>query len=82
MNLQRILSELKKERDRLDCAIDALEGRGLTAKLRKTARTLGVSRKPRKHRLSAQGRKRISEVMKKRWAAYRRSNGKAMPKAA
>jgi hypothetical protein len=82
VDLQRIVSELKRERDRIDRAIAALDGGGITAKQRKTASDLGATRKPRRRRLSAEGRKRISEAMKKRWAARRRSNGKSMPKAA
>jgi hypothetical protein len=82
VDLQRIVSELKKERDRIDRAIVALEDGVITAKQSKTASTPGVTRKSRKRRLSAAGRKRISEAMKKRWAARRRGNGKSMPKAA
>jgi Spy/CpxP family protein refolding chaperone len=82
MDLQRIVSELKKERDHIDRAIVALEGRDTAAKPRKTTSTLRVTRKSRKHRLTAEGRKRLSEAMKKRWAARRRGNGKMMSKAA
>jgi len=84
MDLQRIVSDLKRERERIDRAIEALEGAGMTvAKRRSTASTPGVTRKSSKRRMSAQGRKRISEAMKKRWAARRRGNGrKLMPKAA
>ena len=74
MDLQRIVSELKKERDRIDRAILALEGRGIAATPRKTTSTLRVTRKAQKRRLSAEGRKRISEAMKKRYDAGMTSN--------
>lgn len=82
MDLERIVSELKRERDRIERAIVALEGRDIAAKPRKTTSTLGAPRKFRKRRLSAEGRKRISEAMKKRWAVRRHGNGKTMSKAA
>ena len=83
MDLQRIVSELKRERDRIDRAIAALNGEDVAAKPRKTTSTRRVVRKTPKRLLSAEGRKRISEAMKKRWAARRRGNGgKSMPKAA
>ena len=83
MDLERIVSELKRERDRIDRAIVALEGANVAAKPKKTATNRGIIRKTRKRLLSAEGRKRISEAMKKRWAARRRGNGgKSMPKAA
>ena len=77
MDLQRIVSELKKERNRIDRAIAALEGTGTAVgRAGKTARTFRASGKPRKRRLSAEARKRISEAMKKRWAHRRRGNGR------
>jgi hypothetical protein len=74
MNLGQIVSELKKERDDLNRAIDALEGIG-----RKQAQARNLSGKPsiakvsKKGRggISAAGRKRISEAMKKRWQERR-----------
>jgi hypothetical protein len=83
MDLKRIVSELKKERGRIDHAIAALEGRSTVAKTDRTPKKRKVNQKLRKRRLSAAGRRRISEAMKKRWAARRKSNGsKAMPEAA
>jgi len=61
VNTERIIEELEAERSRLETAIAALQG--------------GNGRKGRK-RLSPAARKRISEGMKKRWAARKRA-GKA-----
>ncbi|HVZ17992.1 MAG TPA: hypothetical protein VG897_12790 [Terriglobales bacterium] len=61
MNREQILQQLKEERDRLDRAIEALEGgntRG--ARIHSAVRTSGG--------ITAAGRKRLSELMKKRWA--------------
>jgi hypothetical protein len=73
MNLEFIVSELKKERDRIDRAIAALDG---THTERAVAPAKASSsergRVSRKHRLSAAGRKRLSELMKRRWAERRR----------
>jgi len=74
MNIGQIVSELKKERDDLNRAIAALEGIGgrrpQVAKISKKASTAKPSRK-RRRGLSAAGRRRISEAMKKRWAERR-----------
>jgi hypothetical protein len=74
MNIGQIVSELKKERDDLNRAIAALEGiggrRSQKAKISEKASTAQTSRK-RRRGLSAAGRRRISEAMKKRWAERR-----------
>lgn len=76
MDLGKILSELKKERDDLNRAIAALEGiEGTDSRARKTSKkTSNASAKSvtkRRKGLSAAGRKRISEAMKKRWQERR-----------
>ncbi len=68
MDTQQIISELEAERDRLDQAISALRGsmrgrRGLVG---------GRGRRGRRH-LSASAKKRISEMMKKRWAERKKA---------
>ena len=74
MNLGQIVSELKRERDDLNRAIAALEGiggrRSQNGKISEKASTAQTSRK-RRRGLSAEGRRRISEAMKKRWAERR-----------
>ena len=74
MDLGAIVSELKRERDRLNRAIAALEGtegaRNLSVK---SADPNLIMRKAKKSRhLTVEGRKRLSEMMKKRWAERRR----------
>ncbi|HWS17056.1 MAG TPA: hypothetical protein VN223_03540 [Candidatus Elarobacter sp.] len=68
MDTQQIISELESERDRLEQAISALRGsigrRGVTA--------TGKGRRGRRH-LSAAAKRRISEMMKKRWAERKRA---------
>jgi exonuclease VII small subunit len=69
MDTQQIISELESERDRLEQAISALRGsmngrRGIAA--------VGGGRRGRRH-LSAAAKKRISEMMKKRWAERKRA---------
>lgn len=65
METQEILDQLTAERDRIDTAIQALEG------------TTGPKRgrKPGKagRKMSAAGRARISKMMKKRWAERKKA---------
>ncbi len=69
MNIDRIVAELKAERDRVDQAIAALEGS-----------KAGVSRNGRrrggKRRLSAEGRSRIADAARRRWAKFRAAGKK------
>jgi hypothetical protein len=65
MNTGSIIAALETERDRLNTAIMALKGtRG--------GRPAGTT-KGRKRHLSAAARKRISNAMKKRWAARKKA---------
>jgi hypothetical protein len=74
LDTQRIVAELKAERNRLDKAITALDG--LTtghATVARHATSQNSSHAPRKrHHLTAAGRKRLSMLMKKRWAEKRK----------
>jgi hypothetical protein len=73
VDIQSLLSDLKAERDRIHQAISAIEGlfspsaarRGRPPKAKLAAAAPG--NKPRG--MSPAARKRISEAMKKRWAA-------------
>jgi hypothetical protein len=69
MDTQQIISELEAERDRLDQAISALRG---SMGRRVGAAGLGRGRRGRR-RLSAAAKRRISEMMKKRWAERKRA---------
>jgi hypothetical protein len=74
MDTQRIVSELKSERNRLDKAIAALDGASTTrATIAKNVISMNGAKAPRKrHHLTAAGRKRLSMLMKKRWAEKRK----------
>ena len=76
MDIAAIVSELKRERDRLNRAIAALEGiDSARPGFGKNAAPTLVTRKAKKGgHLTAQGRKRLSEMMKKRWAERRKKN--------
>ena len=75
MDIQNILSDLKKQRDNIDKAIAALEGIG--SGQRRRGRPVGsrnvassaapAGGRPRRH-MSPAARRRISEMMKLRWA--------------
>jgi len=71
MDINSIVVELKKERDRLDRAIAALDGEGRTNGATRTAGR-PVAHKRGGSRLTPAGRKRLSDMMKKRWAERRK----------
>jgi hypothetical protein len=83
MDITAIVTELKKERDRLSRAIAALEGSDAvwTNPGKSAAPTLMIRKGKKGNHLSAEGRKRLSEMMKKRWAE-RRKKGSVGRKAA
>ena len=72
MDLEKIVAELEQERDRLNQAIAVLKQRSSPANPRKTAGNGRGSVARQGRRLTAAGRKRLSELMKKRWAERRR----------
>jgi len=66
-----ILNAMKEERDRLNAAIQALEGR---APGRRSAGVVGRPPKRRgRRRLSPAARRRISEAAKARWAKAKKA---------
>ncbi|MCU1253955.1 MAG: hypothetical protein JWM83_254 [Candidatus Angelobacter sp.] len=69
MDTQQIISELESERDRLEQAISALRG---SASGRRGVTAISNGRRGRR-RLSAAAKRRISEMMKKRWAERKRA---------
>ena len=71
MDINRILAELKAERDRIDQAIAAIGSIG-SARGRRGRPPGRPAGKRRKHKLTPEGRKRLSEMMKKRWAERRK----------
>src|SRR5215471_12239110 len=74
MDLQRIVTELRNERDRIDRAIASLQSGMSDGRARRV-----VVKKPmtRTGGITAAGRKRLSEAMKRRWAERRAKSTKA-----
>jgi hypothetical protein len=66
MDIEQILAELKRERDRLEQAIAALDGASRTA----------TNEPRRRHHMSAAARARISKAMKERWASRQRKGNR------
>lgn len=77
MDLNRIITELKTERDRIGLAIAALLEDAKVA-VSGTVRRAGAPKR-RRGGLSAEGRRRLSQAMKRRWAERRigKTPGKA-----
>ena len=67
MDTARILTELRSERERIDRAITALEALDSTAAPTRQT-TSQAAPKPRGRRMSPAARKRMSQMMKNRWA--------------
>jgi hypothetical protein len=79
MDTRRILADLRSERDRIDRAISALESLNSAAKpqgRRPAAQAAPAPQRRRRRRMSAAGRKRISEMMKQRWAERKKKAAK------
>lgn len=68
MNTEQILRQLKEERDRLDRAITVLEGGGGAGR-----GSYSSGKKRGGGGITAAGRKRLSELMRKRWAERRKA---------
>ena len=79
MQVNRIVQEIDAEITRLQQARTLLLGGSTTATPKKNpvGRPAGTSKAApgRKRRLSAEGRKRIADAMKKRWAERRKQQG-------
>jgi hypothetical protein len=71
LDLEKIVAELEEERERLGQAIAILKQSNSTANAPKTAGGNGRGSAVRRG-LTPAGRKRLSELMKKRWAERRR----------
>jgi hypothetical protein len=78
MDIQQILADLRNERDRIDAAIRALEGGKAGRGPGRPAGSTNYGVKKRRT-MSPAARKRISEMMKLRWAERKK---KAKSKAA
>ncbi len=73
MSIAAIVSELKAERTRIERAITALEGLSPNGAASNAAPKQAKAAPAQKRGgLTAAGRKRLSELMKKRWAERRK----------
>lgn len=68
MEVKKIIAELDKEIARLKSARDLLVGTPAAGKAKKKSASVPA----RKNKMSAEGRRRIAEAMKKRWAERRK----------
>jgi hypothetical protein len=77
MDINRILADLRAERDRIDRAIAAIEGLNSTGR-RRVGRPPTGARKPRRRsRMSAAARRKLSRLLKQRWAQGKMKRAKA-----
>jgi len=78
LDIRAIVKELKRERDRLSRAIGALEDTDSSAAPRRLSSTVNFPDPPpeKVNRLTPAGRKRLSDMMKKRWAEKRKRNSR------
>jgi hypothetical protein len=72
----RLIRDLRAEERRIERAIAALEGLSSDSTGSQTTRTAGADKTGRR-KMSPAARKRISMMMKKRWAARRKAAKKA-----
>ena len=68
--MDSIVGELKKERDRTNRAIAALDGSAVSSAAPKPR--LSARIQVRRRGLTPEGRRRLSQAMKRRWAERRR----------
>jgi hypothetical protein len=78
LDVQAIVKELKRERDRLNKAIAALEETDLppAPPMSPPAAHLPALPAQKPNRLTPEGSKRLSDLMKKRWADKRKKAAK------
>jgi hypothetical protein len=72
LDIERIVEQLEQERDRISQAIASLKGVNSSGTARKSVAKNGRSGRQRRGGMSAAARKRLSEMMKKRWAGRRK----------
>jgi len=77
MDREAVLDALKAERDCIDAAIKALDGGEQKQAPRPSS---GSIRRKRAGGITAAGRRKLSQMMKARWAARRKAAGSAKKK--
>ena len=83
MDIHAIIKELKRERDRLDKAIAALDetDSAPAPQMSSPAAKVSPPSTGRGHHLTPEGRKRLSDNLKKRWAEKRKQSSRGGKKA-
>jgi hypothetical protein len=77
MDTNKILAELRAERGRIDQAISAIEAVSSTGG-RRVGRPPGTAQKPRRRGgMGAAARRKLSRLLKQRWAQGKMKRGKA-----
>jgi hypothetical protein len=71
MNLTTILGELRNKRTRIEKAIAAIESLNHSTGIRGRVASRDSTPKRRRHRISAAARRKLSLLMKRRWAQGR-----------
>jgi hypothetical protein len=84
VEVKQIITELEQEIARLKEVRALLAGDASGVRRRgRPAKKFAAARKPtQKHRLTPEGRKRISDALKRRWAAQRKAKAEKGSKAA
>jgi len=78
VNIQQIVAELKAERDRLDRAIAAVNNISTRPRRGRPPKTAQSSaRSKRRRHMSAAGRRKLSRLLKQRWAQGKMKRAKA-----
>jgi hypothetical protein len=77
MDTNRILAELRAERDRLDQAISALEAVNSTGRRSVGRPPRAAATRSRRRRMSGAARKKLSRLLKQRWAQGKMKRAKA-----
>jgi len=82
MEVSRIIAEIDAQIEKLQQARELLSGTAPKAKGpgRPKGSKNATGTRPRRHKLSAEGRRRISESQKRRWAEQRKAPPKASSK--
>jgi len=80
MDLGTLIADLRSEADKISRAIAALTGLGSTrpGKRRVNVSRKGPAKKKRRGGISAAGRKRLSMLMKKRWAERKKKGAQKL----
>src|SRR5271157_3351288 len=79
MNLEQIVAELKAERDQIDNAIAALNGISPRPRRGRPPKAVRTSARPkRRRRLSAAARRKLSRLLKQRWAQGKMKRAQAL----